>query len=172
MFRAILEMSITGSVVALVVMLARLFLKKAPAKYSFLLWSIVALRLICPFSFSSAMSIFNVVPEPQIYVDETSAHSPITLTNENILYITLPEIRDTTAQIVPQNNFPDVETILFSIWLLGTLSVIAVNIISCISLNKRLAFATHSRDNIYRSDKIDAPLFSGFYRLKSICPMG
>ena len=172
MFRAILEMSITGSVVALVVMLARLFLKKAPAKYSFLLWSIVALRLICPFSFSSAMSIFNVVPEPQIYVDETSTHSPVTLTNENILYIKLPEIRDTTAEIVPQNNFPDIEMILFSIWLLGTLSVIAVNIISCIRLNKKLAFATHSRDNIYHSDKIDAPFVFGIFSPKIYLPEG
>lgn len=47
-----------------------------------------------------------------------------------------------------------------------------MNIISFIRLNKRLAFSTHSRDNIFRSDKIDAPFVFGFFSPKIYLPNG
>ena len=60
-FEKILEMSATGSLVILVVLIVRLLLVKAPKKYSYLLWSAAAFRLICPVSFRSAFSLLRVV---------------------------------------------------------------------------------------------------------------
>ena len=57
-FLQILNMSITGSYIILAVMILRLFLKKAPKKYSYLMWTVCAFRLCCPVSFKNIFSIF------------------------------------------------------------------------------------------------------------------
>ena len=56
-FIAIINMSLTASYVALGVMIVRLLLKKVPKIFSYILWSIVLFRLICPFSFESSLSL-------------------------------------------------------------------------------------------------------------------
>ena len=56
-FIQILNMSITATYVAIIVMLARLFLKKSPKIFSYLLWLIVLFRLVCPFSIESSLSL-------------------------------------------------------------------------------------------------------------------
>ena len=50
-------MSISASWIVLAVLVLRLLLKKAPKWVNVLLWGIVAIRLICPFSFESALSL-------------------------------------------------------------------------------------------------------------------
>ena len=59
----VLNMSISGAIVSLAILLARLMLKKAPKKWSYLLWGAAAFRLCCPVSIKSAISLFNFVPK-------------------------------------------------------------------------------------------------------------
>ena len=54
------NMSVTAVFVIVLVLLARQLLVKAPRSFSYYLWILVAIRLICPYSFSSAVSIFNL----------------------------------------------------------------------------------------------------------------
>ena len=54
-------MSITASCVAIGVILVRLLLKKAPKIFSYILWAPVLFRLVCPFSFNSEFSFFNLI---------------------------------------------------------------------------------------------------------------
>ena len=65
-FISIVNMSFTASYVIAAIMLARLFLKKAPKIISYILWSIVGFRLVFPLSFESVFSLipFNSVPIP------------------------------------------------------------------------------------------------------------
>ena len=49
-FMRILDMSKTASLVILVVILARLCLKRAPKVFSYALWAVVLFRLLCPVS--------------------------------------------------------------------------------------------------------------------------
>ncbi|MBP5654746.1 MAG: hypothetical protein J6X33_04475 [Clostridiales bacterium] len=58
----ILNMSLTGSIVILVVLAARFLMRKLPKKYLYLLWGIVGLRLLCPVALESDLSIFNIAP--------------------------------------------------------------------------------------------------------------
>lgn len=53
-------MSLTAGCVTAVVILVRQLLRRAPKRYSYLLWLVVAFRLVCPFSFNSDISIFNL----------------------------------------------------------------------------------------------------------------
>ena len=61
-FLTVLGMSVSASAVILAVMLARLGLRKAPKRISYLLWLAVAFRLICPVSVSSPFSLFGIGP--------------------------------------------------------------------------------------------------------------
>ena len=56
-FMQILDMSKTGSIVILVVLIARLLLKKAPKTISYALWAVVLLRLLCPAGIEAPVSI-------------------------------------------------------------------------------------------------------------------
>ena len=56
-FLRILDMTRTGSVVILAVLLARLLLKRAPKVYSYALWAIVLFRLICPVTLEAPVSL-------------------------------------------------------------------------------------------------------------------
>ena len=57
LFLKIINMSISASWLVLAVLILRFALKKAPKWVNVLLWGIVAVRLICPFSFESALSL-------------------------------------------------------------------------------------------------------------------
>ncbi len=60
LFLQILNMSMMAGYCVLAVLALRWLFRKAPKRYTFLLWLIVAFRLICPLSVSSAVSIFNL----------------------------------------------------------------------------------------------------------------
>ena len=73
-FLKILNMSITASWMILAVVLLRLFLKKAPKWVNCLMWALVGVRLVCPFSFKSVTSL---IPSAQtVPADIAAAESP------------------------------------------------------------------------------------------------
>ena len=61
-FLKILNMSLTASWIVLAVLLLRLLLKRAPKWLSCLLWGVVGLRLIFPFSIES---LFSLIPSAE-----------------------------------------------------------------------------------------------------------
>lgn len=66
LFIKILSMSLTASYCIIFVCAARLLLKKAPRIFSYLLWIVVAFRLICPVSFESGFSLVGTDFVPNI----------------------------------------------------------------------------------------------------------
>lgn len=82
LFLQILNMSITGGYCILAVFALRWLFRKAPKRYTYLLWIVVALRLVCPFTFDSAFSIFNLnlVPEAvTVELPETAEGQGVTV---------------------------------------------------------------------------------------------
>lgn len=63
-FLQIINMSITSTYVILCIIIGRLFLKKAPKIFSYILWSIALFRLIFPFSIESIFSLVTINPRP------------------------------------------------------------------------------------------------------------
>jgi len=76
LFLAVLNMSLTASYVILLVIIVRLLLKKASKATSYALWSVVAFRLLVPFSFESMFSLIprntNAVPIPHDFISQHS----------------------------------------------------------------------------------------------------
>lgn len=60
LFTAILNMSVTAGIVILVILAVRGLFRNISRKYLYLLWAIVAVRLICPWSLESGASLFNI----------------------------------------------------------------------------------------------------------------
>lgn len=63
-FIQIFNMSLTGTLTILAVMLLRLPLRRAPRIFSYGLWAVVLFRLLCPVSFESAFSLLGVLHAP------------------------------------------------------------------------------------------------------------
>ena len=82
-FLDVVNMSIGASCVILVVLLLRLVLRRAPKKFSYLLWSVVGLRLCCPFSFSSVFSLFQFRPIQHVFSPGSAGSSPVFLPEVN-----------------------------------------------------------------------------------------
>lgn len=62
-FLRILNMSFTGAVVALIVMFVRIAYRMLPKKYLCILWMVMLIRLLCPFTFPE-LGIGEPIQEP------------------------------------------------------------------------------------------------------------
>ena len=78
-FTKIFNISVTASMLIIAVILLRLILKNAPKWTRYILWLLVALRLVIPFTFESP---FSLVPNAQA-INSTSNSSTITVTNSS-----------------------------------------------------------------------------------------
>ncbi len=154
LFTTIIDMSFTGAVIIVVIILIRLFMKKLPKKYSYDLWMISLIRLICPLSVSSALSFFNFFKTPAEincidfeYV-ESAAPSLITAT--------------------PYRNF-DITCIFQWIWLAGTVSVMVYSIFAYINVYRKV-FGSVRLDGYYICKNIESPFVFGIFRPKIYIP--
>lgn len=83
-FLTIWNMSLTGSMIIVFVLLARLCLRKVPRVFSYALWAVVLFRLLCPVSVSSVFSVLNF----------TKAAEPVSqniVTTMNYASVQMPE---------------------------------------------------------------------------------
>ena len=109
-FLKLLNMSITGCVMILAVLIARLFLKKAPKWSICLLWGLVALRLICPFTLESNLSLIrNSEPISQEIVSNQSWTPPIITDTVKIEAVEpvmppIPQLPEQSDPIAPQRK--------------------------------------------------------------------
>ncbi|MEF2838271.1 MAG: M56 family metallopeptidase, partial [Oscillospiraceae bacterium] len=100
-FSQILNMSMTGSVVILLVMLARLILKRSSKIFSYALWSVVLFRLLCPVAFTAPISVLDVVkPEQKETSNNTSivTYIPATVNTQADFIMVHPEEQQIQAE--------------------------------------------------------------------------
>ena len=83
-FLTIWNMSLTGSIIILFVLLARLCLRKSPKVFSYMLWAVVLFRLLCPVSVSSVFSVLNF----------TKAAAPVSRTPVSTMDYSVVQIPD------------------------------------------------------------------------------
>lgn len=175
LFVHILNMSITGSYVIVVIIVARLFLKKVPKIFSYVLWSVVLFRLLCPFSIES---IFSLIPSEaqstslnKIYSQAPQIPNVINGSDQaanNILF----EPTATSVGIASSNLTDKWINIGQYIWLLGIAVLLTYSIITTIRLYKKLTIATPVFENVYERSVITTPFVFGLLRPKIYLPIG
>ena len=137
LFLKIVNMSIAASWLILAVVLLRVVLKNAPKWIHVLLWGIVAFRLICPFSFESALSLIPSAEtiSPEIMMDWTPE---ISTGVSSIDKVVNPIITDTFAPepIASANPLQLLIPVLAIVWAIGIIAML-VYAPSAISACKR-----------------------------------
>ncbi|NLD87071.1 MAG: transcriptional regulator, partial [Clostridiales bacterium] len=161
-FLKILNMSIPASWLILAVIILRLVLKKAPKAIICALWLIVAIRLICPFSFESAFSLIpstETVGQDILYSQTPGITSGIPAINS----VVNPVIAGSLAPEVGVSVNPvQIWTIIVScIWVVGVAAMLGYAIVSYLRIKKKVREGASLRDNIWLCDHIDTPFILG-----------
>ncbi|MBQ9742570.1 MAG: hypothetical protein IJV88_02720 [Ruminococcus sp.] len=171
LFLTILNMSINASIVAIVVILLRLLLKKAPRYIICLLWILVAVRLVCPFSIEAAVSLIpraEPIPTEVIYTEppdmSSTEEAPANAENNIIYNTTAPESMShmTTSQIISLAGT--------AIWLTGIGGMLTYAFISYHRIRRRTRISICTEDNIYICDSIDTPFILGMLKPRIYLP--
>lgn len=172
-FQKILNMSIAASWLILVVVLLRFVLKKAPKWMAVLLWGIVALRLVVPFSFESALSLIPSAETFNAYniQYETPTISSSILTVNNAVNPVLGETfaPNPAASVNPLYVWTFVASV---IWLIGITAMLLYAVISYIRVHRSTAERVPYEGNIFLCDHVKSPFILGLVRPKIYLPSG
>lgn len=176
----VLNMSITAGIAALAVMLVRILLKNAPKLFSYSLWAVVFLRLICPFSFESAASFMPVNREliPPVMVTDgnpqiNSGLTAIDSTVNRLLGHTGPESGDAPSAPDADSAILPLQAALTGaayVWLFGTAVILVYSAAAYIRLKRRIYDATLVYDNIFETDKISTAFVLGLIHPRIYVP--
>lgn len=190
-FIAVLNMSIKATVAALGVFLVRIPMKKAPGIFSYVLWTIVLFKLICPFSIESVRSLIPLKAEPIprsiIYSDNPSIESgirivddfinqTITNTNQAITNTVAPVQALPSDPVAAQSTNANIIHIILPplsyIWLAGVMILLLYTMILYARLKYRLREAIPTQKNVYETDRIKTAFILGFISPKIYMPAG
>ena len=170
-FLNILNMSITASYIAIAVILIRLLLRRAPKFISCVLWGLVALRLIFPFSFESIMSLIpsaSPVPPDIIYSNSPAIQSGIPAVNTVINPIIQENFTPTVSSSV--NPLQTVTFIAANIWVLGIIAMLTYCLISYLKIRKQVSSAVKDNGNVYLCDAVSSPFILGVIKPRIYLP--
>ena len=199
-FLTLWNMSLTGSVIICIVLLARLFLRRAPKMFSYVLWSVVLFRLLCPVSVSSVISVlsFTKAAEPvsrsAVTVMEYSSLDipgfPVLIEGAEESNAAAPPraeeapaapeipaedplIPEVPAPVYPQTpaeSGPDAVQYAVMIWLVGLGVMLVYNVYSCIRLFRQIESAVPLRRELYLADHISTAFVLGIFEPKIYLP--
>lgn len=166
-FINIVNRSIAASFIVLAVLLLRLLLKKAPKWVTVLLWGIVAVRLICPFTVESVMSLIpsGETISPEIMMDKAPE-----------INTGIPFINNTVNPAISGSLSPDPVAsanplriwipILSVVWIAGVVLLLAYTIISYWCVKRKVGTAVLLRDNIFQSETVVSSFVLGILQPK------
>lgn len=172
-FLEILNLSINASYIILAIILVRAVFKKMPRRFVVIMWCLVAIRLLCPFSFESELSLVpsSQTVSPDIMMsDKPSIDSGISIVDKVVNPI-LSERHETNIA----SSEPPLQlflTIASIIWVAGVITLLLYGVISYVHLKKRIADSVLYKDNILFSEKISSPFILGIIKPKIYLPYG
>ncbi len=171
--RTVLNMSVTGSLIVIILILLRKPLRRAPKKYCYMLWAIPAVRFLCPVSFSSVISLFNIfkpsVDSNRMEYIPTSAPvffdaSPAPAGEIDIQGV-LPDAP------APESSPVSLFAVLTVVWAIGAAAVLIFNVLRYISVARRVK-ASENAGGYFICKNISTPFVFGVIRPKIYLPDG
>ena len=170
-FLKVVNMSISAGWLVLAVLVLRLILKKAPKWVNVLLWGIVAVRLICPFSIESALSLIpsRETISPEIMMDWT----PEISTGIDTLDQVVNPVISTSFAPNPGTSANPLQILIpvaANLWLLGVIIMLAYTAISYLTLRWKLRTAVILRGNIFQCETVSSPFVLGILKPRIYLP--
>lgn len=148
LFSEVLSMSVDSTWLIIAVIIVRAVLQKAPMYFRKILWGLVGVRLLIPFSLES---VFSLIPRE---------------TQQNVHKVAGQVVTASVEQGVSFENLVPV------LWLAIGFVFLVYGLISYIKLKLKIMDSILLEDNIYRSEKIDSPFVCGFIKPRIYLPYG
>lgn len=188
LFLKLADMSLSASWLILAVIAARLVLKKAPKSIRCVLWALVAVRLICPFSFESEWSLIPksnptlpaevsaVVSDPEpgevVYAYSAPAGKE-QMQSESYLYFAVPTANGQSEIVGPVADAETVGTwlnVIGILWAAGMAAMILYALWSYSRIYKKVSASIDIGNGVYICDYIGSPFILGILRPKIYLP--
>lgn len=170
-FLKLFNMSITASWLILAVIIIRFVFKKAPKWVNCALWALVAVRLVCPFSFESVFSLvpsMETVPENIGYSDLPSINSGISAVNQAINPVISQNFApDVTESVNPMQVITSVSSV---VWIVGVAVLLIYSLVSYIQIRKKVKISMPLSGNVLLCDGISSPFILGIIKPKVYLP--
>lgn len=182
--QTLLTMSATAAVVALVVMVLRLPLKKVPRWVTCALWGVVLLRMVLPAGLSLPVSLVPQGVSSGAYVERVLPAAPMTENEGNaVLADPAPQTEATPQTPVQQATVPDTApeessaaprwpAVVTGIWAAGCVACLLWAALSYWRLRRQVAEAVRVEPGVYETDQIPSPFVCGFFRPRIYLPAG
>lgn len=189
LFLQILSMSMSASWLIIAVIIIRFLLKKAPKGFRYVLWALVAVRLLCPIFIESDFSLVpmtpgisdgdNVILDDEVQNDNIQNNDVQNQTPQgnqgqinNIESIILPdnETQDNTSQdsVIAEKKNPS--TVMSWIWSGGILVLFAYAVVSYGLLRNTVKASVQKEDNLWVCDGIQSPFILGLFHPQIYLP--
>jgi len=171
LFLELVNRSISVTWLLLAVVLIRFLLKKAPKRVMIFLWAFVAIRLLCPFSIESVLSLIpsaKTVPADIMTAPTPAIHSGISFLNS---YVN-PVMEETFAPALGASVNPLQVwiPILALVWCVGLVGMSGYTVVGWFRLKNKVKTAVRFSGNIYRSEYVTTPFVFGIIRPKIYLP--
>ena len=170
-FIKIVNMSISAGWMVLAVVILRPLLAKFPHWVKVLLWGLVALRLLCPLSIQSALSLIpsGETVSPDIMLDPNpSLQTGIPAINNAVNPVITHSFAPSPA--ASANPLQVILPVLSLIWGAGMVLMLCYMALSCWHLHRKIGTAVLLQDNIFQSEQIQTPFVLGIFRPKIYLP--
>ena len=173
-FLKLLNLSISASWLVLAVLVLRLVSKRSPKWMNVLLWGIVALRLVLPFSVESALSL---IPSAETVSPAVVQFDPAPTITSGVSII------DNAVNPSLSEHFAAVPTMSVNplyvwteiagwVWLIGLGAMLLYALVSYLRLRRRVSVSLCVRENIYLCDAISSPFILGVVKPRIYLPSG
>ncbi len=172
-FLGFLNRSLAAGILILAVVLVRLVFKKAPRWLLCALWALAAVRLVCPVSIESVLSLIpSAEPvQPEIIV---SAQPAITSGIPAVDAIVNPPLAAAFTPSPAQSANPlQIWTFVAAcVWLAGIAALLLYAAISALRLRLRVRTAVRLEGKVYQSEFVSSPFILGVIRPRIYLPFG
>ena len=173
-FLKLLNLSISASWLVLAVLVLRLVSKRSPKWMNVLLWGIVALRLVLPFSIESALSLIpsaETVSPAAVQFDPAPTITSGVSVIDNAVNPSLSEHFSAvpTASVNPLYVWTEIAG---WVWLIGLGAMLLYALVSYLRLRRRVRVSLPIQDYIYLCDAISSPFILGVVKPHIYLPPG
>lgn len=166
LFLRIVNISIVASYLVLAIICLRFVLKKAPKWVMCLLWGLVAVRLLFPFSIESALSLIpsaEPLPEDFTYAAHPYVNSGVNAIDRVVNPVVSASLE--TGEGFNSVNTTQVVSFVFSrLWVVGIAIMIVYAAVSTFMLKRKLRTATLLEPGIKQSETVDSPFVLGVFK--------
>ena len=172
-FLKILNMSITATYLALAVILLRLLLRRAPRAIHVVMWAMVGIRLLCPVSIKSILSLIpsaETLPGDILYTETPVIQSGIPALNA----VVNPLLSQSFSPTVGDSVNP-MQILTFAgalIWLTGVAVMLIYMLYSYLRVYRMTAEAMPLGENVWIGDGIQTPFILGMVHPRIYLPSG